>query len=284
MIGGNQSLQGVTITGTAATATLSGATAFLAATPKTETTFTADITGASDIRTRSVCSLIQESLSLWGFLCAKTAPDYAKARAITDLNTALQLVWSNADGHDYWTNETLTITLDDTEDSYALPDSIQNVKGPCRRNDTKQPLAAIGSISEFESFVDLYLDGDAAAGPVAYHIETMAQTGEDPAKTVFRITPAVSGTSVAFLLDVVKEAPRYTTSDLVTCPAVPIPHRYAETLLVPIIRYNASSYYLFEALDPKQKETIDREYQQARQTLGLSDPNPVKETPATKEA
>ena len=270
---------------TTAIAVVSGFNAALQAEALQSATAIADITGASDIRTRSVCSLIQESLSLWGFLCAKTAPDFAKARALTDLNTALQLVWSNADGNDYWTNETLTITLADTEDSYDLPDSIQNVKGPCRRNDTKQPLAAIGSISEFESFVDLYLDGDAASGPVAYHIETMAQVGEDPAKTVFRITPAVSGTSVAFLLDVVKEAPRYTTSDLVSCPAVPIPHRYAETLLIPIIRYHASSYYLFEALDPKQKETIDREYQQARQQLGLGDPNPVKESPSSsKEA
>jgi hypothetical protein len=234
------------------------------------------LSGASDRRGRTVCELVKESLSLWGFLCSKTAPRYALDRAITDLNTAMQMVWNNAEGHDYWSNEALTIPLNDGEDEYTLPDSVQNVVGPCRRADNNRPLTPLNSIGELETFVDLYLNGETASEPLAYHVDRYKQSADDPAKCVFRVVPAVSGATVSFTLEVVKECPRYTVDDLNTCPLVPIPHQYAETLLIPIIRYHASSYYLFAAADQTQKETIDREYVQARIALGLADPNPVK--------
>ena len=110
---------------------------------------------------------------------------------------------------------------------------------------------------------------------MAYHVDRLKQSADDPARCVFHVTPAVAGDSVSVLLEVVKECPRYTVDNLTSCPLVPIPHQYAETLLIPIIRYQASSYYLFTATDQTQKETIDREYQQARISLGLADPNPA---------
>lgn len=235
-----------------------------------------NLRGASDLRGRTICDLVKESLSLWGFLCAKSAPRYALERAITDINTALQLVWNNADGRDYWSNETLTITLADGESSFTLPDDVQNVTGPCRRQDDHQPLTPVRTIGELETFADIYLEGASLPDPVAYHVERLKQSADDPAKCVLHVTPAVSGDSVSFLLEVVKECPRYTVDNLTSCPLVPIPHQYAETLLIPIIRYQASSYYLFAATDATQKETIDREYQQARISLGLADPNPAK--------
>ena len=243
----------------------------------TSITASVSLSGASDRRGRTLCELVGESLSLWGFLCSKSAPRYALDRAVTDINKALQLVWNNAEGRDYWSNETLTLTLADTESTANLPDSVQNVVGPCRRADNNRPLAPVKSIGEMEAFAALYLDGAALAEPVAYHIERLKQAADDPARCILHVTPPVSGASTSFLLEVVKECPRYTTDDLSTCPLVPIPHQYAETMLIPIIRYNASSYYLFAAADPAQKETIDREYQQAMISLGLADPNPVKE-------
>jgi hypothetical protein len=238
---------------------------------------TVTLSGVSDRRGRTVCELVKESLSMWGFLCSKNAPRYALDRAITDLNTSMQMVWNNAEGHDYWSNEALTIQLNDGEDEYTLPDTVQNVVGPCRRADNNRPLTPLKSIGELEMFVDLYLNGETASEPLAYHVDRYKQSADDPAKCVFRVVPAVFGATVSFTLEVVKECPRYTVDDLTSCPLVPIPHQYAETLLIPIIRYHASSYYLFAAADQAQKETIDREYVQARIALGLADPNPVKE-------
>lgn len=232
------------------------------------------LSGVSDTRGRTLCDLVKESLSLWGFLCPSNAPQYALDRAITDINTALQMVWNNADGKDYWSQEEITIPLANGEDSYTLSDSVQNVVGPCRRTDNKRPLTPVATIGELETFVDLYLNGEVTDEPIAYHVERMKQSAVDPAKCVFRVAPPVFGDTLNFTLEIIKECPRYTVGDLASCPLVPIPHQYAETLLIPIIRYHASSYFLFSSND--QKETIDREYVQARASLGLADPNPVK--------
>lgn len=240
-----------------------------------------NLTGASDTRAKTVGEIIRESLALWSIVCPKTAPKYALDRAITDLNTALQLVWNNAEGSDYWTNEVVTFTLDDGESSYELTNDIQSVIGPCRRSDTKRTLSPIKTIGELETFSTLYLDGESASEPLAYHVDRIKQSGVDPAKCVIRVTPEVQGDSISFDIDVVKEAPRYTIDDLSV--QIPIPHRYAETLLIPIIRYSATSYFLFSSSDETQKKTIDEEYAQARRSLGIADPNPVKEPEGGKK-
>ena len=222
----------------------------------------------------TLSQILNEVLNLWGIEGACNAPDFAIARAIGDINSAMQTVWNQADERDYWSSETLTLTFADGEDSQDLPDDVQNVVGPCRRSSNKRPLASIGSIGELETFADIYLDGQTAAEPVAYHIERGTQTGEEPAKTTLRITPAVDGASIAFLLDVVREAPRYMVGDISLNPAIPIPHRYAESLLLPIVRYKASSFWLFN--DNGSKATIDQDYQMAMTAIGLADPNPAK--------
>lgn len=234
----------------------------------------ADLTGASDSHGMSVCDVIQEMLGLWGMFCRDSAPEFALERALNDLNASLQTVWNHADERNYWSSDTLTLTLADGASSQDLGDDIQNVVGPCRRADNRRPLALIGTIGELETFTDIYLDGESAVEPLAYHIERMNQLGNDPAKCVFHVVPPVSGDSMSFLLEVVKEAPRFNRSDLTTCPIIPIPHRYVETLLLPIAKYHASSFSLFIAND--QRDAINRDYQQARIDLGLADPLPGK--------
>ena len=222
----------------------------------------------------TLSQVVNEVLNLWGIEGACNSPDFAIDRAISDVNSAMQTVWNQADSRDYWSSETLILTFADGESSQDLPNNIQNVVGPCRRSDNKRPLATIGSIGELETFSDIFLDGQTADEPLAYHVERMNQTGDDPVKTVLRITPAVTGESVAFLLDVVREAPRYMRGDIGVNPVIPIPHRYAESLLLPIVRYRASSFWLFS--NTESKATIDRDYQMAMEAIGLADPSPGK--------
>jgi hypothetical protein len=242
--------------------------------PKTAFNGSATLTGGTDTDGMTLCDVLDVVLGMWAVFNRCSAPDFAKDEAINIINASLQLVWNNADGRNYWSNETLTITLADSESSQDLPDNIQNVTGPCRRADNKRPLAPIGTIGELETFPDLYLENQTAEEPLAYHIERTNQVGNDPARTIFHVTPPVTGDSLDFLLEVVKEAPRYTINDLTACPVIPIPHRYVESLLLPIARYQASTFHLFRKTD--QKETIDREYKQARISLGLADPLPGK--------
>lgn len=255
-------------------ALLTGSTATISASAVSSFFTSADLTGGSDPHGMSFCDVVDEALAMWGIFCRKSAPVFAIDRATNDINTALQLVWNNAEGRSYWSNDTITVTLADGVSSLDLADDIQNVIGPCRREDNRQPLVPIGTIGELETFADLFLDGESTTEPLAYHIERMNQSGNDPAKCVFHVTPAVSGSSVSFLLEVIKEAPRFSAIDLANCPVIPIPHRYVESLLLPIVRYHASSFYLFR--QPEQKETIDREYQRASISLGLADPLPGK--------
>lgn len=253
---------------------LIGTSASFRAAPLFELNTRANLTGASDRRGMSVCDVLDQVLALWGVFCRKSAPDFAISRAIADINTALQLVWNNAEGRTYWSQVPITVSFADGVSSVQLADDIQNVIGPCRRSDNRRPLSPIGTMGEFETFRELYLDGETSDEPLAYYIERDNQSGSEPARTTLFITPAPSGESVDILLDVVKEAPRFSAGDLVACPAIPIPHHYVESLLLPIARYQASSFYLFRQKD--QKEAIDREYLQARMSLGLADPLPGK--------
>lgn len=218
--------------------------------------------------------VIAEALSLWGFLCVKNAPAFAVNRALNDLNQSMQLVWNNARERAFWSRSTITVTITEDATTTTLGNDIQNVIGPCRRSDNKRPLVPVGSIGEIETFPDLFLDGETASEPVAYHVERTIQSGTEPAKCVLHVYPAPTGDDFELSIDVVKEAPRYNLVDVQRYTPLTIPHKYVETLLLPVLRYHASTFYLFQAKD--MKETIDREYQQAKISLGLADPLPGK--------
>lgn len=218
-----------------------------------------------------VCEVIADILHLWGFTNPRTAPSYAVNRALTDLNAGLQVVWNQADIRDYWSKSTLEVAILAGESSVALPDNVQNVTGLCRLKDSRRTLVTLGTLGELELFPDLYLDGESVADPVAYHIQRENQTGNDPAKCVFHVTPAPA-TTTNFLLEVVKEAPRFGIRDIADCPRIPIPHRYVESLLLPVVRKRAASYYLFT--DGDKLPVIEQQYMEARAALGMADPLP----------
>lgn len=259
----------------AANASLSGGAVFFAAGVGTYAVATASLTGVESANGVSLCAVVSEILNLWGIEGVCNAPDFAVDRAIADVNGAMQTIWNQAADRNYWTSSTLTLTFADGEDSQDLPSNIQNVVGPCRRADNKRPLATIGTIGELETFSDIYLDGETADEPLAYHIERLTQAGHDPAKTILRVTPPVAGADMDFLLEVVTEAPRFYVGDLDQCPILPIPHRYTESLLMPIARYKASSFWLFMN-NNEIKQTIDRDYQIAMEAIGAADPLPGK--------
>lgn len=230
------------------------------------------VVGGSDLDGMSFRDLIESVLSFWGIQSICNAPDYAIERAINDINASFQLVWNNAEGRNYFSKKTLEVTLSAGVNSQDLPDNIQNVVGPCRIASNKRTLCPVTTIGELENFEDLYLDGKTPSEPVAYHIQQSEQAGGDSARCVFFITPDTGSDAITFLLDVTQQAPRFSKYDIPSSPEISLPHAYAETLLLPILFYKASSFHLFRQAD--QKPTIDREYQQAMTLLGLADPLP----------
>lgn len=218
-----------------------------------------------------VCEVVADILHLWGFTNPRSAPSYAVNRALTDLNGGLQVVWNQADMRDYWSKSTLEIEILGGQSSLALPDDVQNVTGLCRVRDSRRTMVNLGTLGELELFSDLYLNGESVGEPVAYHIQRENQAGNDPARCIFHVTPAPAD-DTDFLLEVVKEAPRFGIRDITDCPRIPIPHRYVESLLLPVVRKRAASYYLFTAAD--KLPIIEQEYMEARMALGMADPLP----------
>jgi len=256
-----------------ATVRLTGGAKIGTANPVISAAATCNLTGASDSHGVTISAVVQEALMLWGITKVSSAPDFVLARAMNDLNAAMQIVWNRASDRTYWSGNTLEITIA-SGDSHPLDDAIQNVIGPCRVKSSKRPLVPLGTIGELETFEDLYLDGCTSDEPLAYHIERVTQVGNDPAQCIFRVAPAVTA-ATTFLLEVVYEAPRYTTHDLVADPVIPIPHRYVESLLLPVVRYRASTYGLL-SVPADQLPGIQREYLEACHELGLADPLPGK--------
>lgn len=271
--GQNAALVAMPFSSFLATITLSSQNAGVTAHPVSVFLASVNLTGASDTHGISVFDVVRDTLALWGVFCPKAAPSFAVNRALTDLNAAIQSVWNQANERNYWSSETITITLAANVAEQTLDADIQNVTGPCRLDTGRQPLVPIGTIGEFETFVDIYMDGVTAGNPVAFHVNRQNISGNDPASCIFMVTPTPTA-ETKFLLDVVKEAPRYTADDIAACTIIPIPHTYVESLLIPIVRYHASSFELFTSKE--LKESIDREYLQARAALGLADPLPGK--------
>jgi hypothetical protein len=259
-----------------ATVKLTGSGVSLSLRPIASLNASMSLTGVTsgEMNGMSVCAIVREILMMWGINSQCSAPDFALARAINDLNSGVQTVWNQAQDRHYWTTETLTVSFSDGASSADLPNEIQNIIGPCRLASNDRPLTGVGTISEIERFQDLYMNGETSSQPLAFHVERMKQSGDDPARCRLLISPAANG-ATDLRLDIVKEAPRYSTADLTSCPIIPIPHRYAESLLLPIARYNAASFYLFTNKD-NLKESIDREYLQAKTALGMADPLPGK--------
>jgi hypothetical protein len=238
--------------------------------------------------TLGVCDLVSEILVLWGIECINLAPSHAKRRALHDLNASLQEVWNQAKDRNYWTRQTISVVVAEGEFSAALDDSIQNVIGPARLASNNQPLVPIGTRGELDQSDDLYFDeSDAEEYPVTdpaiYFVERTFQAGNEPCECTLHIRPAAPEGGTTVKLDVVKEAPRITWNDVDVCQPIAIPHKYVETLLLPILRFRAMDYYLFIATD--RAEAIAGAYASAKALLENADPLPGKtgEDSARKE-
>jgi hypothetical protein len=216
--------------------------------------------------------VVSEVISVWGIDRICVAPDFAINRAINDINAALQLVWNRADENSYWSRSTIEVELGVREDSFMLPDTVQNVIGPCRMEADRRELCPTETLAELEGFSSLFLDGQLPDAPVAYHIDRKRQSTGDVAGCRLVVTPAPEE-GASLLLDVVLEAPRFTVYDIEENPLMPIPHHYVETMLVPIARYRATTFHLFN--QEERREGLQTEAMVALQALGVGDPSPV---------
>lgn len=106
--------------------------------------------------------------------------------------------------------------------------------------------------------------------------ETSTQTGEtDSAMIRLHVIPKPAA-SDTLTLNVINEPPTYTADDLCgTSPTPPVPHKYHESILLPICRMNVTVNPSFARHKDKLPQ-IQAEYLRALVTLGLADPRKPK--------
>jgi hypothetical protein len=221
----------------------------------------------------TVEEVVRTALPLIGYGCC----DYADLEScirnslMEAVNAGLQQIFSQAHRLDYFNRAQLELVITGGTNSGTLSQNVQNILKPIRLSTTKTPLHELASIHDIDHYGALYHGGAsyAPSTPRAFFLRSMNQSkGDNVALTLYVApTPSVDTT---LLVDVSTEPPRYTWADVTAGTPVEIPHRFAETILIPLVRHWATSHRNFTRDD--LLPAIKEQYAIARQTLGLVDP------------
>jgi len=221
----------------------------------------------------TVAQAIDAIYEVFGIPNNASAPEIMRRRIFNDLNSALQLIW--AKGHrllDYYTRQTITATILANTNSIVLSDSVEAVLGPVKRADGIG-LRPIRSRGEYDSFASIYagsLTALTGAPPQAYFIDEKRPDPDtsDATKITLFVVPSPT-TNTALSVEVSVKAPAFTVNDYSASPstAIPMPHNYAETLLLPIARYLSSSSLFFADKSKQREPLLKAEYDRALKTL-----------------
>jgi hypothetical protein len=212
---------------------------------------------------------IDSMYEVFGIPNNASAPDIMRRRIFNDLNSAMQLLWTK--GHrllDYYTRGEETITVTANQKETLLSDNIQSVLGPVRRADGML-LRPIRTRGEYDNYASIYAGSIttlAGAPPQAYFIDQNRGSAPDATSISIFVVP-VPTVNTTLTLEVSLRAPAFTTADYTNQTQIPIPHNYAETLLLPIARYLVCSSLFFADKSKQREPLLKAEYDRALQTL-----------------
>jgi hypothetical protein len=187
---------------------------------------------------------------------------------LRSINWALQVMWLSP--HDHFKEEqSYSIALLEGIGSYVLDQDVQRVLGNARLSDGTT-LAPVLTRSDFDNYGIFYLglsDNDIPNGkPVSYYVNRYRNTGDDLTTASIDIVPKPDGAYTMFV-DVERECPRYSSFG---STVVPVPHKYCETIFLPLARYAMTRSEAFR--NNELYSRLEADYQQALAFLGISDP------------
>jgi len=192
--------------------------------------------------------------SVWGSGCSDSCDTAYTARgsaALDILNGCMQEIILNAKELQYLSRETIDVSAGTTDSNnglyyYTLPDNVQNVVGPVLLKTTssvgsvaiRRQIIGVTTKSQLLNFASYYNTGGKTT-IYGYFIERAFQATGDRSRV--RVYVSASIASAILRMDVEREALRYTAADCLAGTVIPIPHQYAESLLLPLIREAASA-------------------------------------------
>jgi len=222
----------------------------------------------------TILDLYNDGMALLGVYNASVVPQEVRDHVLSDINQALQLM--QLAGEDFYAREPLSLSLSAGVASYSLPEPVQQILEPVRRSDGTT-LFALKSRTDYDKFGQTFLGISGSipnASPIAYFVETLRNdAGPDATEINFYVVPAPASADT-LTLNVINDPPAYSASDLTgTSPVPPVPHKYHETVLRPLVRMNVTSCDLY-ARKQEGYHMIERDYLKALTLLGLADPRP----------
>lgn len=228
--------------------------------------------------------------TVFGIPTYALAADFIKARILTDINAAIEQMQDS--GEDFFGREDLAVNLVEGQEIYVLPKNIQTVIDPMRLSDGTilTQIRDHGALLHFAQIFQDQLSGTVAkAKPSHYFLESSRDTADvtgDNVELDLHIVPppnALNAGTGKLLLHVIKEPSLVTASQLSAGTALlPVPHKYVESIFLPIARYNASGCSMF--YDKEKKPQIDSDYQRALQIMGKADPRRPKQLDSNTNA
>ncbi len=209
------------------------------------------------------------------------SPDFIRTRVIDDLNAGIQTMTT---GIDYFTAEDLALQISAGSASAALPEDTLNIHGQPTLGDGT-PLTNIRTPGEYQQYAQLFLGykNNAPAGrPSGIFFDTQRRTGADNSvKTTARFCPVPDVAHTVNLL-ISRRPRRYTVADLSgVSPEIPMPAKNAESILLPIVRWNVRTSHFFNS--PNMLPSMEQEFQAALVQLGLTEPQQGPITPGAIE-
>lgn len=197
------------------------------------------------------------------------SPVFVRERVVSDINSAIQLMRT---GIDYFTREVIEIPFLAGGNAVTLDEDILNIYGPVRLGNNN-PLTEVKTMGELLQFGQLYLGytGNPPQGqPVAYFVNTEKAAGPRLLSTSIYVAPTPDQ-AYSVIAWGSRTPENYTVEDLESpSPEVPVPHDHAESILLPIVRWNVRTSHIFRS--PDQLPAIEQEYSAALLQLGLSNP------------
>lgn len=227
----------------------------------------------------SISEIANDIAQVWGYPTFAAVPAFGKDRIRIEINAAIQEMQDS--GEDFFGREDIEITLVAGQESYVLDAVVQSVLEPITLQDGTplRKLTSQGQVLHFGQLFQDRLNNNVPDGkPEAYYVDAKREpTGSDNVRTILQFLPAPSAPNIANkpVVPVIKEADLFSNAEITAGTAsLPIPHKYVESIFLPLARYGATTCYLFYKKESGGKYQTD--YDRALQLLGKADPRSPK--------
>ncbi len=212
--------------------------------------------------------------AMWGYpITDLSGITYGRDRIVQWCNAAIQEIYSQSARLEYFNRSALQVPVP-ASGRVELPMTVQRVHGTASIEG--RPLVPLGTRQQVQHFTANY---GTTSVPVAYLVESLRGEASDSLVITLHLAPPPADT-VEVDLDVTLEPPRWGENDVLASAIVPLPHKWVESLFMPLVR----KWAFADALMPDDRRQamagdIADQYAKAAQMLGLADipPASVKE-------